>query len=101
MADSNKNDPALPPSFDPCDISMSIQRHDSALEALKDVPAILQTLMKSVRVPKSSDDVGKGQSTWSLGLSEPEDDPDVDINKIINDGKDNETLEGKELNQIY
>lgn len=67
------------------ELSQSIQRHNAALEELKDVPNILKKLVDKIGIePDRIEPVNRPD--WSLGLSEEEDNTDDDANKIINLG---------------
>jgi hypothetical protein len=84
------------------DLSMTMQRHDDALVALKDVPKILADLAKKVGVDTKSDK--QKETTGLLNLSEEEDnnednvdiDIEADVNNIIgsndNDSKKNQNI---------
>jgi hypothetical protein len=83
--DKEKSNDNVP--FDPISFSMSIQKHDTALEALKNVPEMLAQLAQAVGIGKNPEPTNNHQS-WDLGLSDndEENDEDKDINKLI--GKD-------------
>jgi len=69
------------------DLAASLQKHEAAIEAIKDVPNILTELPRKVGV-KPSVLENKGQS--SLGLSDDEElNLDEDANNIINSGEFN------------
>ena len=74
------------------DMSMYLKKHDSALEALKDVPTILDKLAKKVGIEINTvEEEPNRRSTWSLGLSDDEESGDTEnvVNKIMgnDDGK--------------
>lgn len=69
------------------ELSQSIQRHNAALEELKDVPNILKKLVDKIGIEPDRTEPGN-RPDWSLGLSDDEDNTDDDANRIINQGND-------------
>lgn len=68
-----------------------LQKQEEALEALKSIPQIIAELKSSL---ESQGADNKRKSTWSLGLSDEEDDSNQDeINALI--GKNPSTDDGK------
>lgn len=63
-------------------LQKSLEQHDEALKALKDVPNLISELAKKVGV-SPVDDQQKNKPSWSLGISEDEDDPHTVANNIL------------------
>ncbi|OXA40057.1 hypothetical protein Fcan01_25143 [Folsomia candida] len=77
------------------DLSQSVKNHEVALEALKDVPKILNELSKKFKINQGAEQP-PGKSSWSLGLSDEENEEDADLNNII----DTKSDQGSDLNNI-
>lgn len=77
------------------DLSQSVKNHEVALEALKDVPKILNELSKKFKINQGAEQP-PGKSSWSLGLSDEENEEDADLNNII----DTKSDQGSDLNTI-